>query len=261
MTRRPPTAWDSKPHQAIFYSPFARLADRWAGAKDGRFGLPALPSGSNGTSNGSGNGTGNGNTPGPQNQTTTGTAVLAPKAAVIPYLDIRARHYLDRSELERRHCEHDNEGTAAQLETVREQITAAEATVADIKKRLEAMPETPDESVLKDRNAVEQHADEALVRKRRRREYDAARAPILAQLRQAEQSVRSLQVEAARLAEVIVARERIRDCRIRQIREHTLRRCGTYKRRLVHKHPDGAAVVPYLDLALPDLPDWLNQGD
>jgi hypothetical protein len=233
MRRRPSAAWDIKPHKPIYYGLVARLADRWAGAKDGRAGMPALPG---------------------------AAAAAGSPAAVTPYLEIRNRHFLDRSERERRHHEHDAADTCQQLQTVRQQIAAADAAVAEISKRLEELPAIPDATALASRNAVEQHADEALVRTRRQREHDAVRGKVVAQEREAVQAARLLRVEEARLAESVAARQRMLDCRVRQLHQHTLRRCGTYKRRLAHKHPDGTAVLPYLNLALPELPDWLQHG-
>jgi hypothetical protein len=60
---------------------------------------------------------------------------------------------------------------------------------------------------------------------------------------------------------VIITREQILATRVRQLHEHTLRRCATYRHHLVHKHPDGNALIPLLDLALPTLPDWLPRHD
>jgi hypothetical protein len=122
------------------------------------------------------------------------------------------------------------------------------------------MPATPDKAVLTRRNAVEQHADEALVRDRRQREHNAERGKLLAEERRAVEAVDALRVQERRLAELIAIREQILDIRVRQLHQHTLRRCGTYKRHLVHKHPDGAAVIPLLDLGLPTLPEWLGDA-
>ena len=41
--------------------------------------------------------------------------------------------------------------------------------------------------------------------------------------------------------------------------EHTLRRWRTYERRLFRKHPVGAALIPFLNPALPILPDWTQR--
>ena len=60
---------------------------------------------------------------------------------------------------------------------------------------------------------------------------------------------------------MIITREQILATRVRQLHEHTLRRCGTYKHHLVRKHPDGNALIEFLDLALPTLPGWLPRHD
>ncbi len=226
MKDRAEAPWDAKPRKPIFYGPFARLADRWAGARDGRAGIPALP-----------------------HETS---------AAITPYLEIRRRHFLDRAEGERRHHEHDVASLHHRLKALQARTAAADEAAAEAGKFLGEMPETPSETFLTTRNAVEQHADEALVRSRRRREHDTARGVRVADDRRARQAAAALRADEAQLGEEIAAKERMLACRVRQLHEHTLRRCGTYKRRLVHKHPDGTALIPCLDLALPSLPGWLD---
>jgi len=83
--------------------------------------------------------------------------------------------------------------------------------------------------VLTRRNAVEQHADEALVRARRQREARRTTRKVQAELDQALTKLRALRVEEARLTGMIAAREQIFAARVRQLHEHTLRRCGTYR--------------------------------
>jgi hypothetical protein len=230
MTQKPSTSWDTKPHKPIPYWPGARLADRFAGRGDGNAAIPELPA------------------PG---------EVVDPHAATTPYLEIRRRHYLDRSEREHRHMLNDLEPVHRELAALREDIAGGDEKVSEIRKRLDAIPEEPDEAALKRRNVVEQQIDEALVHARRRREHHAGRARVLAEEQQALDRVRALRVEEARLAETIASRKEILATRVRQLHEHTLRRCGTYRHHLVRRHPDGAALIPFLDLALPTLPDWL----
>lgn len=232
MARKASTDWDTKPHKPIFYGPLARLADRAAGRRDGKAGLPPLPA----------------------------PPVQAPSQpqAVTPYLEIRHRHFLDRAEKERRHMLTDLAGTNQAVTAMRQQITGAHERIEEARKLLDGIPEIPPEEKLTSRNAVEQHADEALVRARRQREHDAKRDRVVAEERQAVEAARSLEVQEAQLKGAIAARERILESRVRQLHEHTLRRCGTYKRRLAHYHPDRASIIPYLDLALPALPGWLH---
>lgn len=230
MTRRASTDWDTKPHKPIFYGPFARLSDTWSGRKDGKAGVPPLPP--------------------------VGT-VMDPAHGQTPYLAIRQHHLLDRAERERRHMQSDLASTYTELASLRQQIAGADAKVAELRKRLDEMPDTPSEDVLTRRNAVEQHVPEALIRARRQREHDAERRPLVAQEQEAVEAARSLRVREAALAESIVARERVLEGRVRQLHEHTWRRCRTYQRHLAHRHPDGQDVLPLLNLALPALPDWL----
>ncbi len=235
MTQRPPSTWDTKPHKPIFYSPAARLADRFAGRGDGNAAIPDLPAGP--------------------------VDIIDAQAATTPYLEIRRRHFLDRSEHEHRHMLNDLEPVRRQLAALPQDIAGGEEKVTEIRKRLAAIPEKPDEATLNSRNAVEQHIDQALARARRQREHHARRAKVVAEEQQAAEKVRALRVEEARLTGMITAREQILAARVRQLHEHTLRRCGTYRHHLVRKHPDGAALIPFLNLALPTLPDWLPRRD
>ncbi len=147
-----------------------------------------------------------------------------------------------------------------QLAALRQEIVIADERVAVIRNHLDGIPLVPAEAVLSRRNGVEQHAAEALVRARRRREHHAMRAKVLAEEQQAAAEVRTLRIEEARLTEMIADREQILASRVRQLHEHTLRRCGTYLHHLVRKHPDGSALIRFLNLALPPLPRYCHPG-
>lgn len=230
MTRSPAR----RPHRPVRYGLIAWSADCWAGATDGRAGHPTGPS----------------------------ELDTAPRlrGGVTPYQEALNRAFLDRAERERLQADIDETPISEQRERVRAQIAAADEKVAEIRKRLDAFPETPDDTVLNRRNALEQDAAELLIRTRRHREYAAARARLLAEEQQAVDEARRLRVEESRLSEAIAARERIASTRVRRLHEHTRRRCATYERHLVHHHPDGSAVIPALELALPSLPAWVQAG-
>jgi hypothetical protein len=233
MTGRSPARWSrSGPRRAIPYWPAAWVADRWAGTADGRAGQPAVPSDPD----------------------------TAPhlRGGATPYLEGLNRHFLDRAEHERLRADIGIAPISEQLRVVSARVAAADEKVAEIRKRLDAFPETPDDTVLTKRNVLEQDADELLVRSRRQREYAAARARLVAEEQQAVGAADDLRVEEARLTAAIDARERIASGRVRRLHEHTRRRCATYQRRLVHKHPKGPAVIPVLELALPSLPSWVQ---
>lgn len=235
MTQKPSTTWDTKPHRAISYTPLAWFIDRHAGWRDGDAAIPDLPA--------------------------RPPEATDPAAATTPFLEVRRRHFGDRSEREHRQMLNELEPVHRQLAAVRQDIAGLEEKMTELRERLAAIPERPEEAVLTRRNAVEQHIPEALVRDRRQREHDARRAAVAAELEQALARLRALRVEEARLTRVIITREQILATRVRQLHEHTLRRCGTYRHHLVRKHPDGNALIPFLDLALPTLPDWLPRHD
>jgi hypothetical protein len=73
----------------------------------------------------------------------------------------------------------------------------------------------------------------------------------------AEAQAASLRAEAAGIDAKIAAREEILYAQVRQLHQHALLRCGTYMQHIVHYHPEGSAVIPYLKLALPELPEWI----
>jgi hypothetical protein len=229
------TTWDTKPQKPIFYGPLARLADRFVGRGDGNAAIPEI--------------------------TAAQLDVAEPRPVTTPYLEIRRRHFLDRSEREHRHALNDLAPVQRQLAAVQQEIAGGEEKLASIRKRLQAIPEQPTDMALNTRNVVEQNIDKALVHARRRREHHAARAAVVAEEQQAAERLRVLRVEEARLIKAIATRKEILGTRVRQLHEHTLRRCGTYRHHLVRRHPEGAALIPYLNLALPDLPDWLSASD
>ena len=235
MTPKSSTTWDIKPHKAIRYSPAAWFTDWRAGRRDGDAAVPDLPAAS--------------------------AETTEPRAVTTPFIEVRRRHFLDRSEREHRHALTDLEPVRRQLAEVRQDISGCEEKVAELRERLKAIPGTPDEATLNRRNAVEQHIPGELVRARRQREHDARRAKVQAELEQALTRLRGLRVEEARITRMIITREQILATRVRQLHEHTLRRCGTYKHHLIRKHPDGNALIEFLDLTLPTLPDWLPRHD
>ena len=148
--------------------------------------------------------------------------------------------------------------TYQRLSSLDQEIAEAEERAVEARKQLDDMPVQPAEHDLVKRNAVEQHADEALIRTRRQREHDQHRAPLITKDQQAAEAVRALRIQRAQVIGLISARRRILEGRVRQLHEHTWRRSRTYQRHLVRRHPDGQALLPYLDLAMPSLPDWLT---
>lgn len=228
MARRsPPPGSDGEPSRPIRYGLLARLSDRWAARRDGNNGVPPVRPGTDPTDR---------------------------QRGLTPYLEIRNRHFLDWAERDHRRMLTDLDDTFRTRAEVRQQIEGADERAAAIRKVLDSMAKEPADPVR--RNAIEQHAPEELVRARRRREFDAEQARVVALDQQAAEEARELRVQEAKLSETIAARKRVLKSRVRQLHAHSLRRCGTYQRHIVHHHPDGNAVLPYLDGALPELPDW-----
>jgi len=229
--RRPPAAWGAKPYKPASYGPVARLADRWAGRADGKAGIPALPPGSRET---------------------------AGRPVTTPYMEVLRRSFLDRCERERLRVLGDLQEVYRERAALRQRIAGASEALAMIRKRLDEIPEVPDEAVLAYRHPAERRAVETMVRTRRQREHHAQRAAAQAQERQAAAMVRELRAQEARLTEAIGNSEEILAARVRQLHEHSLRRCATYLHHLVRRHPHGAALAGFLDLNVPALPGWLR---
>jgi hypothetical protein len=230
--RRTPDARGAKPYKPAFYGPVARLADRWVGRADGKAGIPALS---------------------PESMEIAGAPTVT-----TPYMEIIRRSFLDRCEYERLRMLGDLQPVYRELAALRQRIAGAGENLAIIRKHLDQIPEVPDEAVLAYRHPAERHAVETLVRTRRQREHHARRAAAQAQERQATAIVHELRAQEARLTETIGNSEEILAARIRQLHEHSLRRCATYLHHLVHRHPHGAALTGFLNLNVPALPGWLQ---
>lgn len=228
MARRSPGAEDGESPGPVRYGLLARLSDIWAARRDGHNEVLRLSAISDPADSGH---------------------------AVTPYMEIRNHHFLDWAERERRRMETDLKDTCARRAEIRRKIETADERAANARKVLDSMPTAPPEPDR--RNVIEQHVHESLVRARRLREFEGERRTVAALEQAAMAEASQLREQEARLTETITARERILDSRVRQLLHHSLRRCGTYIRHIVHHHPDGSAVVPYLEMARPSLPDWL----
>jgi hypothetical protein len=228
MARRSRSSRVDRSPGPLRYGLLARLTDIWAARRDGNAGMPPLPA--------------------------TGTPPGG-RHGITPYMEVRNRHFLDWAERERRRMLTDMKETKQQRAEVRQKIAGAEEKAASVRKSLENMPDAHPEPDR--RNVVEQHAHETLIRARRRREWDAQRRELQALGHQATETADKLRAREAELTEMIADQEQILDSQVRQLHQHSLRRCATYMRHIVHHHPDGNAVIPYLTLTLPTLPNWL----
>jgi hypothetical protein len=224
-------ARDPGPLKPIRYGPAARLADRWAGRVDGKAGIPPVP------------------------------AELPdrpdPSLGATPYVDVRVQHFHDQAEREHRHGIHALEASYTRLAELDRRIAHAREVATELGLRLDEIPVQAPPDVMKARNGVEQHAPEELIRARRQREHTAVRNKIAAEQRQARAILRDLEAERDQLARAVDVAHRIITSRVRQLHRHTLRRIGTYRRRLQRSHAAGPAVLPLFDMSLPGLPGWV----
>jgi hypothetical protein len=230
MARRSMTA-PEEPPGPMPYGIRARLADIWSAWRDGHAVVPPIPA--------------PGASPVP-------TVV---NHGITPYMEVRNRHFLDWAERERRRMHTELTDVYQQRAEIRAKAAGAERKAEALQRIAANLPAEPLD--LLRRNVVEQNAPEALIRARRQREFELKRAEALAPFHQAAEMVTTLQEQAAGLDARITARQEILYTQIRQLHQHALLRCGIYMQHIVHYHPEGSAVIPYLKLALPELPEWV----
>ena len=181
-----------------------------------------------------------------------------PAPLTTSYLDILNQSYQDSAENENLIVLRDVADALVRRRALGRDIAARENKSRSIQKQLDAMPEVPDESVLSQRNAIEQHVDPPLVRERRLREYTAVRANVQAAKDRVDQEIQARQVELAKVDETIAVRKHALVIRMTRMRAHAMRRRGQYLRHLMRKHPEGPALVAYFELSSPQLPTWLD---
>jgi hypothetical protein len=231
MARREKTFWEAKPRKPIRYGLAARVADWRSGRSDGEDGIPQLPPVSAGESS-------------------------APLATA--YLESLNRRFQGSADAENLTALQDVADVLVRSRALTRDIAEREEKSRSLQKQLDAMPEVPDDSVLSQRNAIEQHADPLLVRARRLREYTAVRAKVQAAKDRADEEVRTRQVALAEASETIAVRKRALAIRVTRLRAHAMRRRGHYLRHLVRKHSDGPALSRHFDFSSPELPAWLE---
>lgn len=139
-------------------------------------------------------------------------------------------------------------GSFAEAANVRAELKSAEEA-------LDAISRAPTEEELRHRRGGEDWQPEMIVRTRRTAEHAKRRKRAEEALMLAQQKLVSLEAEAARLNDVISAREEITLLRSARIHDYTRRRGAAYLRRLARRHKDGARLVSELE------PRWLDPPD
>lgn len=231
MARRERTFYDAKPRKPMRYGLLARVVDRRVGRSDGENGIPALP-------------------------TVPPEQVSAPLTTA--YLDALNQSYQDSAQAENLSALRDVADALVRRRILQRDIAEREDRSQGLQKQLDAMPEMPDDSVLSERHATEQHADPLLVRTRRLRDYRAVRTKLQAAKDRADEEVRTRQVELAEATETIAVRKRALAIRVTRLGAYANRRRSHYLRRLVGRHANGPVLGTYFDLSSPRLPDWLE---
>jgi hypothetical protein len=231
MTRRERTFYDAKPCKPMRYGLIARVADWRSGRSDGEHGIPTQP---------------------------TAPPEQSPALLTTAYLDALNHRYQDSAQAENLSAVRDVADALVRRRILQRDIAEREDRSQTLRKQLDAMPEMPDDSVLSERLATEQHADPLLVRSRRLRDHRAARLRLQASMDRADEEVRALQVELAEAVETIAVRKRVLAIRVTRLGAYAMRRRSHYLRYLADRHPNGPVLVSYFDLSSPRLPDWLE---
>lgn len=216
--------WTARPARPVWYGPAARLADRWAAARDARVGLPDLEAdGKLGT-------------------------------ARCEYLGRVAR---DRAEREWLAYQAACADLLIRLGSSAGRLSAARESLHTARRDLAAMPAEPPAEQLAERRRGEARTEPSVVRARRMREHAKARGSLLAQVRQAQERLATLEGEVANLEAQVQVRFQVAQTRARRVVEHMRRRGAAYLERLARRHPRGGALYASWNPDWPELPDWV----
>lgn len=233
--------WTAPPARAIRYPLTERLADSYAGRRDGRLGLPSVPAELLGV--------------GPENP-----AAEAPVEAGVSTNRLEqirhAHHGRMQGELNA-FLKFREDMHARQIEAAG-QVRAADAVVAKRRKEVEVartVPSEPELGVCRLAETKHERSPE-LVRRRRLGEHER-------HLQQAEERLAAAEADAtkARVAldmvdSTVRNRWSLTVVRARRLHEHAQRRAHVYWRQLVRTHPQGDVLNGALARVGPDLPEW-----
>ena len=235
MARTSPSAAPNTPTGGLPYGLLAKFFDIVSARRDGKAGAPVLP------------------------ERGRPVDLSDPRFGMTPYLEIRNRQFSERAEREKERALMDLADVYRRRAEIQEEVTDAEERAKELHIHLESMPTAPTEAPRPNALELQLRVSEELVRTRRQREFLAERRRIAKLEDEARKLARELRKEDSSLAEVITTREEVRDARVLQQLQHSLRRCSTYMRHIVHHHPDSGEVIQYLKPRLPTAPDWLKQ--
>jgi hypothetical protein len=222
--------WIRRPARPVRYGIVVRLADTYAGYRDGSRGVPALPA---------------------------GEATVPPRRVGTPRLEAIRHRAREQTEQERIALERERAGWTEQLLEVRARLDALAADEQECRHRLDAArtPATPED--LGQRRFAEADRPVSLIHARRRAERDRLRDALAAEHARAVDQLAAAQRSAAVVEELTTRRAAVARARGRRLYEHACRRGATYWQQLLRSHPDGPALNGHIEPVGPDLPEWV----
>lgn len=212
------------PAAAIWYGPFARLSDWWAGGGDARAGNPSVDSHLQGAR-------------------TDGTPTTATVRARVRWFQERGAREIvemirDTAELRRREAE------------LSQQVVDGNRRLAAAERRCASLPEQLTEIELSQRDGGEEHTSENVVNYRRRTKHARLRTATVDAFEQAGEALARAQTELDCVRQAIADRQLQMVAQWARLAAHTGRRIEHYQRRLENVHPDGQLLPELAQSAL-----------
>ncbi|KAA2261284.1 ATP-binding cassette domain-containing protein [Solihabitans fulvus] len=219
---------------AVWYGPFARLADWFQGLRDGRQGIPLVVEPAA--------------TPSRGGEVTISGLVSTPHREVL----IRRAHEAFGLEHLRHEAAWADDVTRLARQMAQREQAALVLTTAN--HRLAEASTALSESELVARRPGEDSRGEPLIVLRRSREHARRRLAAERTVESAQTAVDRLDVEIIAGRESIDRRLTVLETRLRRIHEHSHRRLAAYRRRLVRSHRHGPLVSRAMDVLNPLMP-------
>lgn len=235
--------WTGPPARPIRYGPIARLTDVYHGLRDGRAGVPRLPTGADGAS-------------------TAGDVDVATEHVVTAHLEVLRRR--TREQIVQEQVVAQAEIAALVDCAVPEAVGRVRTVVQQLSeavRRYEAAIRQPTEHQLTERRLAEDRhkRPDGLVAARRLAEHRQRELRATEELRQVVRQLELARTELAAAKAGIELRMAVARSRAQRIHEHGWRRCAAYWQQLVRSHGDGGRLNGLLELAGPDLPEWARE--
>lgn len=232
--------WTRRPYRPVRYGIVLRIADAYAGHRDGSGSLPLVSP----------------DEPGPVSEPGRPRARVA-----TPRLEAIRHRTREQIEQERIALERDQARWTERLLTLAPRLAELTAEEERLRHRLDAArsPLTPDE--LGRRRFAEGDRPDTLVRSRRLAEHNRLESALAAGHVEAADRLGAARRSSATLEQLTTRRAAVARARSRRLHEHACRRGATYWQQLLRSHPAGPALNGLIDPIGPDLPGWVTDDD